>query len=240
MRLSDHSTLTFDCYGTLIDWETGIFSALAPWLDRAGVSTTRDQVLEAFAQTESAQQAATPAMCYPELLTRVHAGLAQRFGIAPDPVAAQTFGASIKDWPAFPDSADALAYLRQHFKLVILSNVDRASFAHSNARLGVTFDAIYTAEDIGSYKPDPRNFSYLLSHLAERGITKAEILHTAESLFHDHIPAKQAGLATCWIHRRAGKTGHGATRVPDTDVLPDFHFESMAALADAHRAEIGG
>jgi 2-haloacid dehalogenase/putative hydrolase of the HAD superfamily len=240
MRLSDYSTLTFDCYGTLIDWETGIYDALSPWLARAGVSARSDQVLEAFAQAESAQQAATPAMRYVELLTHVHAGLAKRFGLAPDTDAAAAFGASVKDWPAFPDSADALAYLKQHFKLVILSNVDRASFAHSNARLGVTFDAIYTAEDIGSYKPDARNFTYLLNHLAERGIAKAEILHTAESLFHDHIPAKRVGLTTCWIHRRAGQEGHGATRVPDTEVKPDFRFESMAAMADAHRAQVAG
>jgi 2-haloalkanoic acid dehalogenase type II len=240
MRLCDFSALTFDCYGTLIDWETGIFEALAPWLERAGDNLERDQVLEAFAQTESAQQAATPAMRYADLLAEVHRGLAERFGIAPDPAAAKTFGASVKDWPAFSDSAEALAYLKRHYQLVILSNVDRASFAPSNQKLGVAFDAIYTAEDIGSYKPDPRIFSYLLSHLAERGITKSEILHTAESLFHDHIPAKRIGLTTCWIHRRAGKAGHGATRVPDTDVRPDFRFESLAAMAEVHRAEHGG
>jgi 2-haloacid dehalogenase len=239
MRLSDFSVLTFDCYGTLIDWETGISEALAPWLVRAGVSLGRDQILEAFAELESAQQAATPGMRYPELLAKVHLGLAERFGVAPDPEAAEKFGASVGNWPAFADSADALAYLKQHYRLVILSNVDRASFARSNARLGVTFDAIYTAEDIGSYKPDPRNFDHLLRHLAERGIAKEQILHTAESLHHDHVPAKRIGLATCWIHRRAGKEGHGATRVPDTDVRPDFRFASLAAMASAHRAERG-
>jgi 2-haloacid dehalogenase len=237
MRLSDFSVLTFDCYGTLIDWETGISEALGPWLVRAGVSLGRDQILEAFAELEPAQQVATPSMRYPELLAEVHRGLAERFGIAPDPKAAERFGASVGTWPAFADSADALAYLRQHYRLVILSNVDRASFAQSSASLGVTFDAVYIAEDIGSYKPDPRNFDYLLGHLAEQGIGKAQILHTAESLHHDHIPAKRIGLATCWIHRRAGKEGHGATRVPDMDVQPDFRFESLAAMAKAHRAE---
>jgi 2-haloacid dehalogenase len=237
MRLSDFSVLTFDCYGTLIDWETGISEALAPWLVRAGVSLGRDQILAAFAELESAQQVATPSMRYPELLAEVHRGLAERFGIAPDPKAAEKFGASVGTWPAFADSADALAYLKQHYRLVILSNVDRASFAQSNARLGVTFDAVYTAEDIGSYKPDPRNFDHLLGHLAEQGIGKEQIVHTAQSLHHDHIPAKRIGLATCWIHRRAGKEGHGATRVPDTDVQPDFRFESLAAMAEAHRAE---
>jgi 2-haloacid dehalogenase len=237
MRLSDFSVLTFDCYGTLIDWETGISEALAPWLVRAGVSRGRDQILEAFAELESAQQAATPGLRYPELLAEVHQGLAERFGIAPDPKAAEEFGASVGNWPAFPDSAEALAYLKQHYQLVILSNVDRASFAQSNESLGVSFDAIYTAEDIGFYKPNPRNFDYLLAHLAEQGIGKAQILHTAESLHHDHIPAKRIGLATCWIHRRAGKQGHGATRVPDAEVRPDFRFESLAAMADARRAE---
>jgi 2-haloacid dehalogenase len=239
MRLSDYAVLTFDCYGTLIDWETGISEALAPWLVRAGVSLERDQVLEAFAQLESAQQAATPSMRYPELLAEVHRGLAERFGIAPDAGAAAAFGASVGNWPAFADSAEALAHLGQHYQLAILSNVDRASFARSNARLGVRFDAIYTAEDIGSYKPDPRNFDYLLRHLAERGIAKAQILHTAESLYHDHIPASGMGLATCWIHRRAGKQGHGATSVPGSEIQPDFRFESLAAMAAAHRAERG-
>ena len=239
MRLSDYAALTFDCYGTLIDWETGIYEALAPWLAKARVGLERDRVLEAFAQLESAQQAATPALRYPELLAEVHRGLALRFDIAPDAKAAEKFGASVGNWPAFADSAEALAYLKQHYRLVILSNVDRASFARSNARLGVTFDAICTAEDIGSYKPDPRNFDYLLRHLAERGMAKAQILHTAESLHHDHVPAGRIGLATCWIHRRAGKQGHGATRVPDVDVRPDFRFESLAAMADAHRAEVG-
>lgn len=236
MRLSDFSVLTFDCYGTLIDWETGIGEALVPWLAQAGISPERDQVLETFGQLESAQQTMTPGMRYPELLAEVHRGLAERFSIAPDSQAAREFGASVGNWPAFPDSAAALAYLKQHYQLVILSNVDRASFARSNVKLGVTFDAVYTAEDIGSYKPDPRNFDYLLGHLAGRGIAKEQILHTAQSLHHDHVPGKRIGLATCWIHRRAGKRGHGATRVPDTDVRPDFRFESLDAMAEAHRA----
>ncbi|MEM7021004.1 MAG: haloacid dehalogenase type II [Pseudomonadota bacterium] len=239
MRLSDHSVLTFDCYGTLIDWETGITDALAPWLARAGLSPERDEILEAFARAEAAQEAAAPGMLYPQILARVHSSIAEDFKIASDPRDAAAFGASVKHWPAFPDSADALAYLKQHFKLVILSNIDRASFAHSNAKLAVQFDAIYTAQDIGSYKPDPRNFTYLLDHLKDLGLEKDRILHTAESLHHDHIPGKAAGLHTCWIHRRAGKRGHGATSIPDQEVRPDFRFESMAAMAEAHRDELG-
>jgi 2-haloacid dehalogenase len=240
MRLSDYSVLSFDCYGTLIDWETGIARALGPWLEQAGVRASREEILAAFADAEAPQQAATPDLLYPELLARVHGALAARFGISPDPQAARAFGASIADWPAFPDSAPALAYLKQHYRLVILSNVDRASFGRSQDKLKVAFDAVYTAQDIGSYKPDPRNFGYLLARLAEQGIAPREILHTAESLYHDHIPAKRFGLATCWIHRRVGQAGHGATRPPEVEVRPDFRFTTLGAMAAADRAERAG
>jgi 2-haloacid dehalogenase len=236
-RLSDYQVLTFDCYGTLIDWETGIVRAIGPWLEGQGVSATRDQILAAFAAAEAPQQAQTPDLRYPDLLARVHAALAKRFGVASDTAAAQAFGRSIPEWPPFPDSADALAYLKQHYRLVILSNVDRASFAHSARKLGVEFDAVYTAEDVGSYKPDVRNFEYMLARLAEQGIAREQILHTAQSLYHDHISASRFGLATCWIHRRAGQAGHGATRPPEVEVSPDFRFASLGAMADAHRGE---
>jgi 2-haloacid dehalogenase len=237
MRLSDFDVLSFDCYGTLIDWESGIVAALAPWLEAHGVAAERERILAAFARAEAPQQQATPDMLYRDLLAVVHGAIAEEFGLAQDPVAARALGASVEHWPAFPDSPTALAYLKQHYQLVILSNVDRASFLHSNRRLGVAFDAVYTAEDVGAYKPDPRNFEYLLANLAERGIERAQILHTAESLFHDHVPAKRCGLATCWIHRRAGQDGFGATRAPEGEVSPDFRFESLAAMAEAHQAE---
>jgi 2-haloacid dehalogenase len=239
LQLSAFQVLAFDCYGTLIDWETGICQALAPWLEARGVRVARDELLEAFAAAEAAQQQATPDLRYPELLARVHAALAQRFGVAADAAAAQAFGGSVRDWPAFPDSADALAYLRRQYRLVILSNIDRASFAHSAHKLGVEFDAVYTAEDIGSYKPDPRNFEYLLARLAEQGVAKGQILHTAQSLYHDHVPAQRCGLATCWIDRRAGQAGAGATRPPEVEVKPDFRFATLAEMAAAHRTKVG-
>ena len=239
MRLGDFSVLTFDCYGTLIDWETGICEAVQPWLERRGASAPREQILVAFARAEAPQQAATPDLRYPELLARAHAVMAEQLGVAPDAEAAAAFGRSVGDWPAFPDSAEALAYLKRHFQLVILSNVDRASFARSKENLGVAFDTVYTAEDVGSYKPDPRNFEYMLAQLAARGIARSDILHTAESLYHDHLPAKRLGLATCWIHRRAGKAGHGATRAPEDEVRPDFRFATLGEMVEAHRAETG-
>jgi 2-haloacid dehalogenase len=237
-QLSAFQVLTFDCYGTLIDWETGICRALGPWLEAQGVRIARDELLAAFAAAEAAQQQATPDLRYPELLARVHQAVAQRYGVAADPAAAQAFGGSVPDWPAFPDSADALADLKRRYRLVILSNVDRASFAHSARKLGVKFDAVYTAEDIGSYKPDARNFEYMLARLAEQDIARAQILHTAQSLFHDHVPAKRFGLATCWIDRRAGQAGAGATRSPQVEVSPDFRFATLAKMAAAHQAEV--
>ncbi len=239
MELTDFEVLTFDCYGTLIDWEAGLLAALRPLLERSGVGLTDDEVLEAYARHEAAQQAETPNLIYPQLLARTYRSLATGWGVAPSDAEADAFGASVKDWPAFPDSAEALAYLERHYRLVVLSNVDRASFAASNAKLGVRFDAVYTAEEIGSYKPDRRNFEYMLARLGEMGVDKAKILHTAQSLFHDHEPAVEIGLATAWIDRRHDREGWGATRPPGSDVRTDFRFTSLAGLADRHRALIG-
>ncbi|MDR3538549.1 MAG: haloacid dehalogenase type II [Acetobacteraceae bacterium] len=235
MKLTDFDTLTFDCYGTLIDWETGLFAALQPLRARAGLTLGRDGVLEVFAAHESAQQAATPDMRYVELLATVHNQLARLWGVSPDAAEDQAFGASVPDWPAFPDTPAALRSLQQHYKLVILSNVDRDSFQGSLPRLGVTFDAIYTAQDIGSYKPDPRNFRYLIERLAAAGTPREKILHTAQSLFHDHAPANAAGLASAWIDRRHATPGHGATATPPQDVRWDFRFTSLGEMAEARQ-----
>lgn len=239
MRLSDFSVLTFDCYGTLIDWESGIWRALRPLLARCPAPPPRDAVLADFGATESAQEKETPALIYSRLLAAAHRRLAERWGTAPNDAEAEAFGGSVGDWPAFTDSAGALAYLKQHYKLVILSNVDRASFARSNRKLGIEFDAVYTAEDIGSYKPDPRNFAFMLDRLALLGHRPGDILHVAQSLFHDHEPANLAGLASAWIDRRQG-AGGGATPPAAANVRYDFRFANMTELAAAHRAEQRG
>jgi len=235
MQLSQFKALSFDCYGTLIDWEAGMLEALEPLRTRAGIGS--DELLEDYGAVEHEVEHWYPALVYSQLLEKVHARLSERLGVAPDPAEAAAFGDSVGNWPAFPDSADALSYLKQHFQLVILSNVDRKSFAASNRRLGVEFDAILTAEEIGSYKPDLRNFEYLLARVGEAGIAQGELLHVAQSLFHDHVPANQLGIASAWIHRRHDKPGSGATVVPEPMPHYDFRFTSMKALADAHRAE---
>jgi 2-haloalkanoic acid dehalogenase type II len=233
-QLDQFSVISLDCYGTLIDWETGIWEALQPLL--AGTGVERQAALAVFAAAESAQQAATPEMSYPGVLRAVHAALAEHFHRQPDGKQADAFGASIGDWPPFSDSAVALQRLQQRYKLVILSNVDKASFAGSNAHLGVAFDAIYTAEDIGTYKPSANNFEYLVDHLAsDFGVGREGVLHTAQSLFHDHVPAIRAGLATCWIDRQRLSAGGdwGATAMVDELPPTDFVFFSLEELADA-------
>ena len=240
MKLADFKVLTFDCYGTLIDWESGMVEALKPLTTRIRKSISRDAVLEAHARHESSQQIYTPTMKYSDLLAVVYKRLAEEWGLAASWEECQAYGNSIRQWPAFPDSVEALAFLKRHYKLVILSNVDNASFAHSNQRLQIAFDAIYTAEDIGSYKPSDRNFDYMIAKLQGLGIAKSEILHTAESLFHDHAPANKHGLASCWIYRRHDQQGFGATMNPGAVPRHNFRFNSMADLVAAHQQETGG
>ncbi len=240
MKLTDFKALTFDCYGTLIDWESGMVEGLRTLTSRVDRSLTRDEILQAHARHESSQQTWTPAKRYQDLLPIVYKRLAEEWGVSFTSEECSDYGRSIKNWPAFPDSVDALRYLKEHFKLVILSNVDNDSFKSSNDRLQVEFDAIYTAEDAGSYKPSDRNFNYMLEKLKPLGIGKADILHTAESLFHDHGPANRFGLASCWIYRRHDKKGFGATMKPGDMPKVDFTFNSMADLVTAHRQELNG
>jgi 2-haloalkanoic acid dehalogenase type II len=240
-RLTDFKALTFDCYGTLIDWETGIWDALQPVIARNGRSdVTRATALAAFGDAETAQQIATPELAYTAVLEKVHGAVADGFGMATTADLDADFGASVAQWPAFADTAEALRYLKTRFKLFILSNVDRAGIAASGRKLGVKFDGIYTAEDIGSYKPAPANFDYMLDRLRrDFGLEPGDVLHTAQSLFHDHVQARAHGLANAWIDRqRMSESGdRGATAAVDERPVTDFVFFSMAELADAVRAE---
>ena len=240
-RLTDYKVLTFDCYGTLIDWESGIWDALQPLLmanDRGDL--TRADGLAAFAICESTQEHETPDMPYPELLRATHVRIASHLSLETSPELDADFGRSVPLWPAFPDTADALRILKRHYKLVILSNVNRAGFAASNRKLGVEFDAIYTAEDIGSYKPDPANFQYLLEHLqSDLELQKTDVLHTAQSLYHDHTQARRFGLANAWVDRqRLSESGDwGATARVDEMPKTDFIFFSMLEMAEAVQAD---
>ncbi len=235
MKLTDFAALTFDCYGTLIDWEIGIAAALRAWAETHGIEAGDEDLLSAFSRHENRLQEAHPRRLYPELLGRALKLIGADLGVGASDAEAAAFGASVGEWPAFADSAEALAYLKHHYKLVIVSNVDRTSFARSNTKLGVDFDLIVTAEDVGSYKPALGHFERALGALEKVGVPKERVLHTAQSLFHDHVPAKGLGLTSIWINRRAGKAGTGATKPPPVPVRPDWEVPSMAAMVELHR-----
>jgi 2-haloacid dehalogenase len=237
VRLGDFDALSFDCYGTLIDWETGIAAVLRPWADARGLRATDEELLAAYGRHEAQAQADHPADLYPRILARAMRGLGAELGVPVGDDDAEALATSVPDWPAFPDSAEALERLSRRYRLVVLSNVDRASFAGSNQRLGVTFTSVLTAQDIGSYKPSPRNFEALAREAGRLGIPEGRLLHVAQSLFHDHVPAKAAGLPTVWIDRRHDSQGWGATPAPSADVTPDWTFTGMRELADAVDAE---
>lgn len=220
--------LTFDCYGTLIDWENGILNALKPVLVAHHVRIGQEEALELFGELESAQE--REYKLYRRVLENVLAGMGGRLGFTPTSEELSAFGQSVADWQPFPDTVDALFQLKQKYKLCVLSNVDDDLFAHSAKKLQVAFDDVITAQQCGSYKPSLNNF-----RIAEKrvGVPKNEWLHVAQSLFHDIAPAKQMGLYTVWVNRRWDKPGAGAT-LP-THATPDVEVRSLAELAEMSR-----
>ena len=233
-RVTDHEidfgrfeALTFDCYGTLIDWETGIAAGLRRALGGLAVAPSDDELLERFGRAESGAEAG-PYLRYREILARCLREVCRQFGVEPSSESAAAFGASVADWPAFADSRAALERLKGRFRLGVITNCDDDLFASSAARLGTSFDWVVTAQSVGSYKPDPRNFTVALERL---GLPRDRILHVAQSLFHDHVPAKRLGLSTAWIDRRHDRPGFGAT--PPADAEPDARYPDMASFAAA-------
>jgi 2-haloacid dehalogenase len=233
VNFGEFEALSFDCYGTLIDWEVGIATILRRWADAHGLTLTDEELLTAYSTREAQAEQSRPTDLYPQILARSMRSLGEALGVPVSDGEAEALAASVPDWPAFPDSAEALERLSRRYKLIILSNVDRTSFAGSNARLGVIFTSILTAQDIGSYKPSPRNFEALAREVNRLGVRQGRLLHVAQSLFHDHVPAKAARLPTVWINRRHAKPGWGASPEPSAPVTPDWTFTSMAAFADA-------
>ena len=234
MRISDYSALTFDCYGTLIDWERGMLDALTPWRERTGVTADNTSLLAAYGRHETVVQTEGSTLPYRDVVANVLGRMAEDFEYPARPEEMQAFGKSIGLWPPFPDSKDALAYLRTQFKLVAITNVDNRSFADTHLLLGEPFHAVVTAEDVGSYKPAAENYHYTFDRIAEMGISRDKIRHVAQSLYHDIAPARALGLTNVWVDRQ---TGHGSSMTPSTDTQPDLRVTSMAALVSLFRAE---
>ncbi len=224
--LDDFDVLTFDCYGTLIDWEAGLLAGLRAALP--GASGVGDDVLlEAYAGHE-AEAERPPYRTYREVLATGLRGVAADLGLEVDGEAVAGFSESVRDWPAFPDSAAALRRLHARYRLGVITNCDSDLFAASSERLATEFDWVITAEIARSYKPALAGFELALETI---DVPRERILHVAQSLFHDHVPAKQLGLTSVWIDRRRDRPGAGAT--PPAEASPDATYPSMQAFADA-------
>ncbi|HET7167809.1 MAG TPA: haloacid dehalogenase type II [Candidatus Limnocylindrales bacterium] len=219
--------LTFDCYGTLIDWEAGLVAAFAPILAAHGRPLEPEDVLNRYARHEAAAEAG-PYRTYREVLAAGLAGVAAELGFAPDASEVATFSGSVVDWPAFPDAGPALAQLASRYRLGVITNCDDDLFAASAARLGIDFDPVVTAQQVRAYKPSEAGFHVAFERL---GMPRERILHVAQSLFHDHVTAKRLGLATVWIDRRHDRPGSGAT--PPATARPDAAFPDVASFAAA-------
>jgi 2-haloacid dehalogenase len=221
-----YEVLTFDCYGTLIDWETGLVAALREALPGAA-DAADDELLETYARHE-AEAEKPPYRSYRAVLAAGVRSVADDLGLTVAGDAVARFAESVRDWPAFPDSAEALARLHERFRLGVITNCDSDLFAASSERLGTDFDWVVTAEAARAYKPALAGFELAFATIPA---PRERILHVAQSLFHDHVPAKRLGLTTVWIDRRHDRPGSGAT--PPAEAAPDATYPSMQAFADA-------
>jgi len=216
--------LTFDCYGTLIDWEAGIWEALQPALTGHHITIAKDKALELYGELESDAERGEYHN-YKTVLRMVLEGMGSRLGFTPTSAELGRFSESVKDWPAFADSAYALQALKKKYRLAIISNIDDDLFAFSARRLQVPFDWVITAQQAHSYKPSLKHFHLTFERLS---LPKDKILHVAQSLFHDIVPAKSLGLATVWVNRRHAQGGFGAT--PPAQALPDLEVPDLLTL----------
>ncbi len=236
MNLADFDALTFDCYGTLIDWERGILEILRPWADRNGLTVADEQLLAVFARAEAEVESRPPFRAYTEILRLVMAEIASAFGLTASLSECDEFADSVGGWPPFPDTVAALRELRDRYRLIVVSNVDHRSFSATQRLLGSPFHAAVLAEDVGAYKPDHAMFHRAVETAADLGVSRERILHVAQSLYHDHVPAAALGIPSVWVDRRAGRPG-GATKTPDRAVHPALTVSSMAELVEQIRAD---
>jgi 2-haloacid dehalogenase len=219
---------TFDCYGTLIDWEAGICGALQRVLKRHGVEVSNDELLELYAGIEAGHEQGEY-KCYEDVLIGVMADIAAHYAIELDADETTTLARSVKHWQPFPDTVAALEKFKTKYKLAIISNIDDALFSHSARRLGVPFDWVVTAQQAGAYKPSHRTFEHAFGRI---DIPREQILHVAQSIYHDIVPARALGVSSVWVNRRKGLAGSGAT-VPAaaTADVEVSNLHSLASLA---------
>jgi len=254
IEFDKYKVLTFDCYGTLIDWESGVLAALRPVISSHSINLSKlkgslevapatslsklndaqeaisgdlsdQQILELFAEFESDQQKGEY-IKYREVLRRVVQKFGERLGFEPSPTEIDSLANSLSNWQPFPDTVEALKNLKEKFKLAVISNIDNDLFASSAKSLEVEFDWLITAEQAKTYKPSLHNFELAIQTI---GIAHTAILHVAQSLYHDIVPAKSLGISTVWVNRRGSQEGFGAT--PSATAEPDLEVPDLKTLA---------
>jgi 2-haloacid dehalogenase len=234
LDFSQFEALTFDCYGTLIDWESGILRALHPMLEAHRIKASEEELLEAYATAESRAESGV-FKPYKRVLEEVVGGLGARFGFQPGDQERRSLAESVRTWQPFSDTVGALKRLHLRCKLSVISNIDDDLFAETAKLLEVPFDFVTTALEVGSYKPSLRNFHRSLEKMK---VSKDQVLHVAQSLHHDVEPARALGIHSVWVNRRHGKAGGGAT-VPSS-AKPDLEVPDLATLADLFEAAVSG
>jgi 2-haloacid dehalogenase len=217
--------MSFDCYGTLIDWETGLLGYLRPLLESKGQTLNDAEILNLYSEVEPLAQSGQY-RCYREVLAQVVREFARelRFSVSTDD--ANGLAESIRNWQPFADTVPALRRLQSRYKLAVLSNIDDDLFAYTSPKLAVCFDAVVTAQQVHSYKPSFNNFEALLRRYE---IRREELLHVAESLYHDVVPAHALEIANVWVNRRQGKEA-AATKL--VKAHPDLEVPDVATLAE--------
>jgi 2-haloacid dehalogenase len=234
IEFSQFKVLTFDCYGTLIDWDSAISKLVQPWLAEMGSQVPPDLVVSTFALMQARHQKTRPTLLYPEVIRRSWRDIEEQFGWDENSGRADEFARSVPYWRPFADTVESLRYLGRHFALAILSNVDNASLAGTLRMLDVPLLFTVTAEDVGSYKPDEPHFDAAIREAARHGMSKSNILHVAQSKHHDISPGNRLGLTTVWVNRRHGKKGTGATLAASAN--PSLTVNSLAELVDLHKS----
>ncbi len=225
MDFSTFTTITFDCYGTLIDWEAGILPALRGVLAAHGQSLTDKAILELYGEFE-AEAESGPYQSYRNVLESVVRQLGERCGFRPSPAELHSLHESVPAWPPFSDTVAALQRLQKRYRLAVISNIDDDLFAGTRKHLGVEFAGVITAQQARSYKPSLNNFRLALQKL---GIEPSRLLHVAQSVYHDVIPAQSFGISTVWVNRRSARPGMGAVRAASGQ--PDLEVPDVATLA---------
>ncbi|MEM9030646.1 MAG: HAD family hydrolase [Pseudomonadota bacterium] len=228
-RKADYDAVTFDVYGTLLNWEPEIAAFLGSWAHSNGLVVGREELLGVYDALRQPIQDARPALLYPEVLARTFDGIAAHYQVAANPAMRTAFAQSACHHPAYPDAQSALAALRgAGFVLGALSNIDETSFAAATGAAGLAFDIVVTAERVGAYKPDHLHFQTALADLAQRGVPQARVLHVAQSRRADVVPCNALGITSVWVERPGhvfGRSGAGAG-----SAQPDAVVGSLAEL----------